>query len=58
MHTPVSSSNRESEKVVPVRLVVHGRKVAFLNHTVLLGEVGFGECLSWSAVFTRHKRDA
>ena len=32
-------------KCLPVRLVVHGRHIALLDHTVLLGEVGFGKCL-------------
>jgi hypothetical protein len=41
----------KSDNVVPVRLVVHGRHIAFLDHTVLLGEIGFRERLSLSAMF-------
>lgn len=44
--TYLIKSEREDEKGVPVGLVVHGRHIAFLYHTVLLGQVGFGECLS------------
>jgi hypothetical protein len=39
-------SERTRDKHIPVRLVVHGRHIALLDHTVLLREVGFGECLS------------
>jgi len=39
----VSATNRD--KHIPVGLVVHGRHIAFLDHTVFLGEVGLGECL-------------
>jgi hypothetical protein len=34
------------DKALPVRLVVHGRHVTFLDDAVLFGELGFGEGLS------------
>lgn len=34
-----------SKGVLPLRLVIHSRHVAFLDYAMLLGEVGFGERL-------------
>lgn len=44
--TILMRSERSSAKDAPVRLVILGREIALLDHPVLLGEVGFGECLS------------
>lgn len=59
VHTPwIASSIRELERVLPVRLVVHGRHIAFLDDAVLLGKVGFGKCLAVSAMFMLSARAA
>lgn len=63
VYTLLTTSEDKGNKYVPVRLVVRGREIALLDHTVLLGKVGFGERLSWSTMFTRgqqavHKRSA
>ena len=50
------SSGREITKSVPVGFVVHGRHVAFLDHTVFLGEIGLSKCLFESAMFTCRKQ--
>lgn len=43
---PSYCAELESDKSLPIRLVILGREIALLDHTVLLREVGFGECLS------------
>lgn len=52
VYTSPRAQTKRVIKGVPVGLVVHGRHVAFFDYPVLLGEVGFGECLSQSAMFT------
>ena len=46
VYTILMTSKKEDDKDLPVRLVVLGREIALLDHTVLLGQVGFGERLS------------
>ena len=48
---------KNAESVLPVRLVVHGRHVTFLDDAVLFREVGFGEGLS-VAISSAHAQPA